>query len=173
MNRAELLAIEWTKAQPNVAAYISSLVPDFHQAEDVLHQTAAVLVRKFDDYDSAQPFIAWAMGVARLEVLKHRRNHATDRHVFSDALVDKVEAAYTRLAEDDGDRRRALGLCLEETEPRERELLRLRYAEDIAPAELAPQWDMSPGAMRVLLHRTRTSLRECVERRLRQIEHRS
>ncbi|MCG8586463.1 MAG: sigma-70 family RNA polymerase sigma factor [Pirellulales bacterium] len=116
-----------------------------------------MLVRKFDDYDDSQSFVAWALGVARLEVLKHRRKHATDKHIFSDEVVEKVEAAYVRLAEDDTDRRRALKSCLEESEPRDRELLRLRYSEDLTPAEIAPHWDMTPGALRVLLYRVSCS----------------
>jgi len=172
MNSAERLAVEWTKAQPTVAAYISSLITDFHQAEEVLHQVAAILVRKFDQYDAAQPFVAWALGVARLEVLKHRRNQATDRHVFSDYLVDQIEVAYERMSDQFDEQRQALGECLEQTEPRDRELLRLRYVEDLPPAIIAERVDMTPGSLRVLLHRIRKTLRECIERRLRAMERR-
>lgn len=172
MTSSELLAVEWTKAQPKVAGYISSLIPNFHQAEEVLHQVAAILVRKFDQYDTSQPFAAWAMGIARLEVLKHRRNQVTDRHVFSDAMVERVETAYSGMADQLDARREALAECFKEVEPRGRQALRLRYVEDLKPARIAEQIDMTPGSARVYLHRIRAALRACVERRLQQMESR-
>ncbi len=90
MNDSEQLTVEWTKAQPVVAAYISSLVPDFHDAEDILHQVAVTLVQKFDQYDRQRPFVAWAIGIAKYEVLKHRRKIATDKHVFGNDLVEQI-----------------------------------------------------------------------------------
>lgn len=87
MDAAEELAMHWTKAQPFVAAYITSLLRDFHRAEDVLQQVAVILVRKFGEYDSQQPFLPWALGIARLETLKEQRREARDRHVFGADLA--------------------------------------------------------------------------------------
>jgi len=73
MHDVERFTLEWTKAQPTVAGDISSLTPDFHQAEDILQRAALALIRKLDEYDREKPFVVWAIGVARLEVLKSRR----------------------------------------------------------------------------------------------------
>ncbi|MCH8921994.1 MAG: hypothetical protein IIA67_02460 [Planctomycetes bacterium] len=51
--------------------------------------------------------VGWALGIARLEVLKHRRQHATDRHVFAEDLVARIEAAYGQISDHLEDRRRA------------------------------------------------------------------
>ena len=163
---SERLAVVWTKAQPTVAAYISSVIPDFHQAEDVLHKVAVVLVRKFEQYDPQRPFVGWALGIARLEVLKHRRQHATDRHVFAEDLVARIEAAYGQVSDHLEDRRRALRDCLAEVEGRSREALRLRYVDQLRPAAVATRMDLQPGAVRTLLSRVRTALRACIERRM-------
>src|ERR1700759_5556565 len=37
------LAREWTAAQPGVAIFISSLIPDLHDAQDVLQDVAATV----------------------------------------------------------------------------------------------------------------------------------
>lgn len=55
--QSEQLAARWTQAQPVVAAYIRTLLPDFHQAEEVLQRVAVVLVRKFEAYDASKPFV--------------------------------------------------------------------------------------------------------------------
>ena len=98
MRDSEQLAMLWTKAQPFVAAYINSLLPDFHRAEDVLQQVAVVLVRKFDQSDSSQSFLSWALGIARRELLKQQRQRARDRHVFSDDLTAKLGQTYEKMA---------------------------------------------------------------------------
>jgi RNA polymerase sigma-70 factor (ECF subfamily) len=165
-NQNEQLAVLWTKAQRTVAAYIGSLIPDYHQSEDVLHQTAITLVRKFDEYDPSQPFVAWALGVARYEVLKHRQKYVSERAVLSGALADRLADAYASMADELDDRREALLECLQQLEGRSREAIRLRYLGELKPPEIAERLQMRPGALRVLLHRVHGSLRECIERRL-------
>ncbi len=162
----EELAVCWTKAQPVVAAYISSLVPDFHQAEDVLNQVAVALVRKFHQYDRQQPFVAWAIGMARFEVLKHRRQYSTDKHRFSDDLIELIGASYAEAADELDRRRPALHECLQEMHGRPLEALRLRYFDELSPQAIAARFGMAAGAVRVLLHRSRALLRNCIERRL-------
>src|SRR5262245_25378219 len=69
----------WTAAQPVVASYLGSLVPDFRDAQDLLQNVAIACLRKFAEYDSQRPFTTWALGMARLEVLNLRRTHARSR----------------------------------------------------------------------------------------------
>ncbi|MEK6233386.1 MAG: sigma-70 family RNA polymerase sigma factor, partial [Planctomycetales bacterium] len=149
-----------------IAAYISSLVPDFHQAEDVLDQVALTVVRKFSVYDSSRPFVNWAIGVAKFEILKHRRGKATDKHVFNDDLIAQVTEVYEEMAPELDERRAFLRLCLDEVSGRSREALQLRYFDDLKPAKIAERLGMKSGAVRVMLHRVRATVRECMERRM-------
>ena len=80
----------WTQAQPAVAGYIGSLVPNFHEAEDLLQNVAVVLLRKYPEYDESLPFVAWAMGIARFEILAKQRNFARSRTVFTPELAEQV-----------------------------------------------------------------------------------
>ena len=166
MDRNEQLAAAWTRAQPTVAAFITSMVLDFNDAEDVLQQTAVALVRKFEDYDSSRPFIAWAIGIARNEVLKHRRNRAMQRHLLSDDTLDQLAATHEEMADELDAMRRVLSKCLEAVEGQAREALDLRYGEDLKPGVIATRLGLAAGTVRVILHRVRAALRECIERRL-------
>ncbi len=166
IRQAEELAARWTKAQPALAAYITSLVPDFHRAEDVLHQVAVVLVRKFAEYDPTLPFEAWAVGIARLEVLKHRRQLATDKHLFDDRLLDMVTDDFVELGGELEERHQALGTCLQRIKGRFRQVLRWRYFEDLSPSAIAERMKISGEATRVLLHRARGALRKCIDGQL-------
>jgi RNA polymerase sigma-70 factor (ECF subfamily) len=160
----------WTAAQPTVSAFISSLVTDVHQSADVLQITATTLVRKFCQFDRNGSFVGWALGVARYEVLKHRRTYARDRHVFSDELVEQIGTVHERLAPESDLRRRALMDCLREVDGRRRRAILLRYVDDLKPTAVASRLGMKPSAARLLLHRIRVALRHCVDRRVREME---
>ena len=65
MNIDERFMRYWTRAQPVVAGYVSSMTPDVHEADDLLQDTAVVLLRKFGEYDPGRSFVAWALGIAK------------------------------------------------------------------------------------------------------------
>ncbi len=50
----------WTEAQPILASYLSAVLPDFQEAEDLLQTVAVILLRKFPEYNAEHPFVAWA-----------------------------------------------------------------------------------------------------------------
>jgi RNA polymerase sigma-70 factor (ECF subfamily) len=163
---AEKLAALWTKAQPTVAGFIRAMIQDEDQAAEVLQETAVVCVRKFDSYDAARPFDAWAVGIARLQVFAWRRAATKQQHVLDDDLVARIADSYERMAERAEGRREALRACLENTRGRGRLALRLQYGQGMKTDEIGAEMDMTGGAARTLLSRTRVSLRKCIERRL-------
>src|SRR5436309_247151 len=91
----EQFARLWTESQPVVAAFVLSVIPDFHQAEDVLQQVAVVLVREFDRFDASRPFLPWALGIARNLALQSRRDVARrSKHFLSETVLDQIQAAF-------------------------------------------------------------------------------
>ncbi|MBX2852812.1 MAG: sigma-70 family RNA polymerase sigma factor [Phycisphaeraceae bacterium] len=161
--QSEQLAALWTQAQPVVSAYIRTLLPDFHQAEEVLQRVAVTLVRKFEGYDLQRPFVPWAIGFARFEVLRYRRDHATDRHQFDSDIVEQAAELYQSEEIDFSGFREALRSCVAKLEGRNRQALILRYTQDVGPKEIAQEMTMSANAVRQLLHRVRAALRKCIE----------
>jgi RNA polymerase sigma-70 factor (ECF subfamily) len=156
----------WTQAQPAVARYIASLVPGFQEAEDALQNVAVVLLRKFAVYDPQQPFIGWALGIARYEVLNHRRGFARNRLLFTPDLAEQASEVYQELLPELDERHRALRECLAGVGERTAQVLRLRYQEALEPKDIATRIGMTSGAIRVMLNRVRGSLLGCIERRL-------
>ena len=156
----------WTASQPGVAAFVSSLIPDFHAAQDVLQETARILVTKFDQYDRSRPFIAWAIGVARGEVLAYRRRQATSKLVLDDAALEQLASVYPHIAGDLGPLAAALEICLGQVKGKPRRLLELRYEMDFKPAQMAQHLQLSVNSVTVALHRIRQALRECIESRI-------
>jgi RNA polymerase sigma-70 factor, ECF subfamily len=169
-DQAEQFALLWTGAQATVAGFIRSLVPDFQQAEDVLQRVAVTLVRKYEQYDPTRPFGAWAIGVAKYEVMYFRRERATDRHVFDDEIVEKIALSYQRFAGESDPFREALERCLANLDGRAKRAIELRYATGLNSSAVAAKMQMTPGAVRMLLSRARQALRQCIENRVRTVK---
>src|SRR5437667_9235443 len=124
MDNHEQFTRRWTEAQPIVAGYINAVVADFQEAEDLLQNVAVILLRKFPEYDGQRPFVAWAIGVAKREVLMARRRHARNRLCYQADLLDRISETYEELAPELEDRSRALRDCLRTIQGRAGELLR-------------------------------------------------
>jgi RNA polymerase sigma-70 factor, ECF subfamily len=161
----EELAVHWTGAQRTVAAFVRTLITDFHESEEILQRVAVTLVRKYDQYDRTRPFVAWAIGMAKLEALAFLRERSKDRLVFDDALVAGIAASHERAAQDLAPVPQFLDDCIEELDGRSRRAIQLRYAGNLRTAQIALQMEITDGAARMLLSRARTLLRKCVEAR--------
>jgi RNA polymerase sigma-70 factor, ECF subfamily len=164
--QAEEFAARWTAAQPSIAAFVRSLVLDSTSAEEVLQRVAVALVRRYERYDPNRPFVAWAIGMAKFEVLYFRRQRAADKHIFDDELVEKIADSFQTLAERFNPMRDALAKCLEELEGRARKVVELRYSQEKSTLQIASELEVTVGAVRMLLWRARGALRDCMEKRL-------
>lgn len=159
----------WTDAQPAVTNYVHALVRDSAAAKDVLQETALVLFRKFADYDGDRPFVAWALGIARFQVMGWQRDHGRCRLVFDEAVMDGITAHWAELAPSVSDREAALQSCLEKLTARARQMVRWRYYEDETAEKIGKRLKTPGPTVRVMLQRIREQLRSCVERQM-QIE---
>ena len=157
----------WTEAQSIVAGYLCAVVPDFQEAEDLLQEVAVILLRKFPEYNPQKPFVGWAIGVAKREVLMARRRHARSRIIYQADLMDRLAEVCEELTPELEERSRALRECVRTVQGRAAELLRLRYEECLKFDAIAGRVGMAIVAVRVMLSRTRATLRECIERKLK------
>lgn len=160
------LARNWLAATPAVSAYIAAMVPRHHEAADLIQRTALAVVEKYDDYDPERPFVGWALGIARFEVLNWRRSAGRDRHVFSDTAAKHLEDAALALAPDVDARMQALHACMQKLGETQADLLARRYRDDEQLEALAAELGLSKPAVSMKLARIRRSLRDCIERRL-------
>jgi RNA polymerase sigma-70 factor (ECF subfamily) len=156
----------YARSQSRLQAFIRALVPDPTHADDVFQATSLALWRSFATFRREADFTAWAIGVARHQVLMHWRTRRRDRHVFSEALLaDLADTAVTMLDEAEA-RQRALDACVETLPERQRDLIRRFYGADESAATIAAAWNRTVHAVYKALKVMRRGLLECVERRL-------
>lgn len=153
---------------PTVSAFVSSVVRDFRDRDDVLQDIAVAIIESFGKYDTSRPFIAWAMGVARNQVGLYLRRRGRDRLVFDSETVEVLATAFADIGEEQHHRLGYLQECLRSLEERSKQLLDLRYGQDLKPAAIAELVDMSANAVAKALQRIRDQLRSCIDRKVRE-----
>lgn len=157
----------WTTAQPVVSAYIVAIVRDFSARDDLLQNTAVAVLESFDHYDSARPFVGWALGIAQNHVRMYLRKLRRDRLVFDDELMGQLARTFEETPPDGVSHRLAdyLPDCIKQLEARARKMCDLRYIDDLKPAAIAERLGMTANTVAKALQRIRDQLRVCIERK--------
>lgn len=162
------LTREWTRAQPSVERFIRSFVRHRADADDVLQEVALTIVDRFDDFDEERSFEAWALGIAKNLVKAHFRKQLRQPiQAIDDEAVDQVAAAFEELSPQAEDMKEALADCLSRVPGSQRRMLSLQYEEGLKPSEIAEGIGKSANHVAVILHRLRSALKECVERKIK------
>lgn len=146
--------------------YILLLLLDPHDAHDVLQETSVALWRKHREYDPGRPFIAWAKRFAYMEVLQYRKRRKRRPAVFDVDVLEQMSLEAGKIVIDSDRRADALRICLGRVSDRNREVLRLRYEEDLSVDEIGGRVNRSRVAIYRQLTRLRKFLHECIQDRL-------
>lgn len=157
----------WEQNRPAVFAYVFGSVQDYHRAQDIVQEVAVAVATDFHKFDRERSFLAWVTGIARNRVLEFYRKQKKDRIVLNEATLVALGQAVERLRIDRmEDQRVALRHCMEKLDSRRKLALELRYTDNLRVAEIAERIGATANAAKILLHRARLSLGECIERRL-------
>lgn len=136
-----------------VYAYVAYRIGPGSDAEDVTSETMLRAVRYRSGYDPrrGKP-ISWLIGIARTCIADHL---AAAPPVVHEAIdVPSAENLEVEAVE-----RLTVAGAVARLEPRERELVALRYGADLSTREIASIVGLKPNAVDVALHRCRARLR--------------
>jgi RNA polymerase sigma factor (sigma-70 family) len=152
----------YRSSRDDVYAYVAGLLRDSAAAEEV---TAAVFERAYRkrnrfDPERGEPR-AWLFGIARNAALDELRRRGRQAELTTEPAdlgsVDSSENA------EDNERRLAVSAALERLEPRERELIALKFFAGLANAEIAQVLGIGESNAGTKLHRAMTKLREACD----------
>ncbi len=137
----------------DVLRYVTSVVRDHHEAEDITQNVFAKLMTAIRKYEQREvPFDAWILRVARNAALDHLRAKRA-------IPTEEVRVADTGRTQTGIDRGRALREALEALPEDQREVLVLRHIVGLSPVEIAGTLDKTESSVHGLHHRGRRSLR--------------
>lgn len=151
-----------------VRAFIASYCPNWEAVDDLSQQTFIWAYEHLDEYTPGTNFKAWLKAIARnklLAELEVKKRHSGRYRKYADFVqVTSVKQELEEVKVDEPDLSEKLTGCVEKLSPDLRELLDLRYREDIALRDLAIKVNKPENVLKGMLFRVRQVLKRCVER---------
>jgi RNA polymerase sigma-70 factor, ECF subfamily len=157
----------FVRHQQQIYAYILTLVPNVHDADDLFQEGITVMWRKFDQFQPGTNFAAWGIQVMRYEILDYRRNLARSKQVlmedsFFETLIDRMST----IQDDVAVRIEALRKCQTLLDNRSKRILKMRYERNISVDEIASFLTLSRRHVYHILGQINSVLLRCMRRTL-------
>jgi RNA polymerase sigma-70 factor, ECF subfamily len=153
-------------AQPRLFAYILTMVPKWHDAEEILQETSVALWQSFDQFRPATDFWAWAKTTAFHRVLSFRKRQKRLAMPLSDQFVEVMDKEFDKLTGELEEQLQAMAECVDRLSPEERELITACYEPGAVTRDVAIQLGHPPGTVYKSLTRIRRTLMKCIEQTL-------
>ena len=151
--RAELIGYAWL------------VVGDPDVAEDVFQEVSVAAIRKSDEINDADHLKGWLYNAIRLQGLKARRDQGR-RHQLLSPDVLEVLAEVPTAPHDDSARQVALRECVNRLHGAPRDILEMRYGQNLKPAAIAQSTGKNIQTIYKTITRAHSALRDCVNKRL-------
>lgn len=156
----------FTQSQRALYLYVLPLLGNASDADEVLQETNVVIWAKWQQFELGTNFLAWARAIARLEVFRFRRSRHHRLAFLGDELLDAVAHRAEIQSDQSEARQRALENCLNKLRPKDRELIRMRYAPGQNGDRVAAKLGRPANSVYQSLSRIRRVLFECVQHRM-------
>jgi RNA polymerase sigma-70 factor (ECF subfamily) len=159
-------AIALAECQSKLYGYIMALSLDRNVADDILQATNLALCEHAGKYPDIRDFTAWACKTAHLKLLEYRKSHQRDRLLFDNDLIQSIAEEATASIDDFSIRQRFLRDCLMRLSERHRKMILRRYGENGAVDVISSESGRPVKSIYQILYRIRSSLLDCVNRKL-------
>ena len=153
----------YRESRDDVYAYVASLLRDGPAAEEVTAAAFERAYRKRNRFDASrgEPR-AWLFGIARNAALDELRRRGRQAELAADP-EDLTATASPHESAEQSARRLAVAAGLTQLEPRERELIALKFFVGLTNSEIAAVVGISESNAGTKLHRAVTKLREACD----------
>lgn len=148
--------------QGRIYGFILSMVPDWSDADDLLQETATVLWSKFDRFEPGTDFGAWALKIARFEVLNFFKRNDPQKLQFREQTLKLIAPQFEKAMMQQDERRDALLHCIASLNQRDRQVLEMRYEMGASIRSIAQKISRSADTVYKSLNRIHRRLLFCV-----------
>lgn len=166
MSRGRAFLRLYQANERRIYGFILTLVPDWAQAEDLMQETTMVMWSKFAEFEPGTDFAAWALCIARYQVMYYRKRRRAQRIQFSDEVLEAIAEQVCAATEQFDVRRDALRSCIKKLAEKDQELLRLRYGLDATVKSVAERVGRGIDAVYKSLNRIHVQLLHCIRKTL-------
>lgn len=157
--------------RPLLRAYLRLQIGRHADIDDLEQDISVALWREAASFDASRSFTAWMLGFARIHVLRWRQKRSRDRRIIAldDLGHDHVVWVGEQIAAE-GDSSDALARCLRQLDQPSTDLLRWRYEDGLALADIAKRLRLSVATASRRLSRLVRVLDGCIRERLDRAE---
>ena len=147
-----------------VYRYLYQQVGNPHDAEDLTATTFSKALATLGRYEEQGSFAAWLFSIARhtLRDYQRRRRPQVPMEEVAGTLVDPAPPPEAQVLQ--AEQARTLHRLIQQLPPDQREALELRVFGELRTAEVATVLGRSEGAVKMLVHRAVTRLRDAYNR---------
>jgi RNA polymerase sigma-70 factor, ECF subfamily len=152
-----------TQHERRLEGFVLALLPNWHDAEEVVQETKIKLWQQFPEYDPSKDFGAWACKIAYYLVLAMRRRNQGNHVLLGEEFLETVAAKVTEMAPMAIDREDAMQRCLRRLSDAKRALLQRCYTGRDTIVQIARQLGRTDESVRQELRRIRRTLHRCID----------
>lgn len=163
----EAFAALLARHQRAVYGFLRARLTCADDAEDMLQEVFLRFYESRTRFDSAALVRPWLLGIARNLLREHVRQQRRRREVGWTELCLELETVLPAGQSDLDDALLWLPACLDELGPSARQAIELFYRAERRFSEIGEALHRSEGAVKILLHRARQALRDCLARKRR------
>jgi RNA polymerase sigma-70 factor (ECF subfamily) len=150
--------------QGDLLAYILSMGVAPADAEDVLQDSASIMFSKIDQFKEGTNFRAWAYAIVRNEILRYFSKAKKKPLSLTDEAYGDIEHLATDESEVPSIELKALIMCLEGLGDKARDMVMMRYRDNMQVKGIADELGRPANSVYVTLSRIRKKLQECIAR---------
>lgn len=149
--------------QEKIYAFILAMVHNSNDAEDIMQDATTVMWRKYDTFEPETNFTAWGIAIARMLILKFFEKNRYSKVSFSPDLEKKLASITTeKLTSERDDLLGILKECLKKLNPRNYELIKMRYLEKKTTKLIADERGIAPHTMYRMIGKIHEILHRCI-----------
>lgn len=157
----------FVRHQQEIYAYILTLVPHLHDADDLFQDGMIVMWQKFDQFQPGTNFAAWGVQIMRFQILDYRRNLARNKQVLMENSLFEMLMNHIPIIQDEAAVRiEALRKCLTLLDDRGKRIIKMRYERNISVEKIALYLKLSRRHVYHVLGQINSVLLRCMRRTL-------
>ncbi|MBN2514286.1 MAG: hypothetical protein JXB18_15210, partial [Sedimentisphaerales bacterium] len=77
--------------QRRLFGYVLSHIPNSSDADDIVQETVSIMWSEFDKYKTGTNFAAWALCIARYQILSYRKQITKKNRLFSSQAIEAIQ----------------------------------------------------------------------------------
>ncbi|HVW00793.1 MAG TPA: sigma-70 family RNA polymerase sigma factor [Planctomycetaceae bacterium] len=156
------------RTQSHIRAFIAGMGAAAHEVDDLAQD---VYLEFYCNFDKLPPEVApeaWLKGIARNVCLNHFRRSTRRGRLHRAALAEFLTEAKSQLEGQlsNGAVGSALEDCVAKLPPEQRQMIEMRYQQELTSQTIAERLRSTAEAVRIALFRLRAALKNCVSKTL-------